>query len=111
MFAAIADFGPDSLFHLAAQIDVRRSMADPGFGDGKQTRDYVHGADIVAGLLAAEESDEAGPLNVGTGVETDVLELVERVGCAFGRNDFEPDFAPPREGEVERTALNPEASA
>ena len=76
------------------------------FGTGEQTRDYVHVADVVAALLAAEASDDAGPLNVGTGVETSVLRLVELVGGAFGRDDFEPEFAPAREGEVERTALD-----
>ena len=76
------------------------------FGDGKQTRDYVHVADVVAALLAARESDAPGPFNVGTGVETTVLQLAERVGALAGRDDFEPDFAPPREGEVERTALD-----
>jgi UDP-glucose 4-epimerase len=81
------------------------------FGTGKQTRDYVHVADVVAALLAAEASDDPGPLNVGTGVETDVLELVERVGGAFGRDDFEPQFAPARDGEVERTYLDTTATA
>ena len=224
MFETIGDFGPESVFHLAAQIDVRRSMADPGFdarlnvvgtvnaleaatragasrfvftstggaiygegadrtrelpfaetarcepfsiygqskfaaegyidlyartrglsatilrlgniygprqdpateagvvaifceagrdggrptvfGTGEQTRDYVHVADVVAALLAAEASDDAGPINVGTGVETSVLDLVRLVGGAFGRDDFEPEFAPAREGEVERTVLD-----
>jgi UDP-glucose 4-epimerase len=81
------------------------------FGTGEQTRDYVEVADAVAALLAAQESDEAGPLNVGTGVETTVLDLVELVGRAFGRDDFDPDFAPAREGEVERTALATAAAA
>src|SRR5215470_5388493 len=31
VFEAIEAFEPASVFHLAAQIDVRRSMADPGF--------------------------------------------------------------------------------
>jgi UDP-glucose 4-epimerase len=76
------------------------------FGTGEQTRDYVYVADVIAALLAAEASDDAGPVNVGTGVETSVLQLVQLVGRAFGRNDFEPDFAPAREGEIERTALD-----
>jgi UDP-glucose 4-epimerase len=81
------------------------------FGTGKQTRDYVHVADVVAGILACEASDEEGPINLGTGVETDVLALVERIGALFGREDFEPQFGPPREGEVERTALDPSLAA
>ncbi len=73
------------------------------FGTGEQTRDYVHVADVVAALLADEGSDDQGPLNVGHRSRDDVLELVERVGAASGRDDFEPEFAPARDGEVERT--------
>jgi len=48
------------------------------FGDGRQTRDYVYVADVVAATLAAS-SGSAGVYNVGTGIETSVLELAE--GC------------------------------
>jgi UDP-glucose 4-epimerase len=81
------------------------------FGTGEQTRDYVHVGDVVAALLAAEESDEGGPVNVGTGVETNVLRLAELVGGAFGRDDFEPEFAPARLGEIERTVLDTTGAA
>lgn len=81
------------------------------FGTGEQTRDYVHVADVVAALLAACGSEERGPLNVGTGVETSVLDLVERVGHSVGRDDFEPEFAAARVGEVERTVLDTRAAA
>jgi UDP-glucose 4-epimerase len=81
------------------------------FGTGEQTRDYVHVADVVAALIAAQESDDAGPINVGTGVETSVLRLAELVGRASGRDDFEPEFAPAREGEIERTVLDTAGAA
>src|SRR3954453_12400573 len=81
------------------------------FGTGEQTRDYVHVADVVSALLAAEATDDAGPINVGTGVETSVLRLAELVGRAFGRDDFDPEFAPAREGEIERTALDTERAS
>jgi UDP-glucose 4-epimerase len=81
------------------------------FGTGEQTRDYVHVADVVAALIAADTADDPGPLNVGTGVETSVLELVELIGRSAGREDFEPEFAPAREGEVERTVLDATAAA
>jgi UDP-glucose 4-epimerase len=81
------------------------------FGTGEQTRDYVHVADVVAALLAAEASDDAGPVNVGTGVETNVLRLAQLVGRAFGRDDFEPEFAPARMGEIERTVLDTTGAA
>jgi UDP-glucose 4-epimerase len=81
------------------------------FGTGEQTRDYVHVADVVSALLAAEAGDDAGPLNVGTGVETSVLELAELVGRAFARDDFQPEFAPARVGEIERTVLDTAGAA
>jgi UDP-glucose 4-epimerase len=81
------------------------------FGTGEQTRDYVYVGDVVAALLAAEAGDDAGPVNVGTGVETSVLELAELVGRVFGRDDFEPEFAPAREGEIDRTVLDTAGAA
>jgi UDP-glucose 4-epimerase len=76
------------------------------FGDGEQTRDYIYVGEVVAAMLAALETEDAGPFNVGTGRETTVLELAEMIGRTAGREDFEPRFAPPREGEVQRTALD-----
>jgi UDP-glucose 4-epimerase len=76
------------------------------FGDGLQTRDYVHVADVVAGILAAHGSGRSGPFNIGTGVETSVLELAKTIGRLAEREDFEPQFAPARVGEVQRTALD-----
>jgi UDP-glucose 4-epimerase len=99
--------GVVAIFCEAARDGSRPTV----FGDGRQTRDYVHVADVVAALLAAEAGDDAGPLNVGTGIETTVLELAARIGEAAGRGDFDPEFAPARDGEVERTALDPTAAA
>ena len=77
------------------------------FGDGNQTRDYIYVGDVVAAMLAAAESATTGPINVGTGVETDVLELVEALGELGGSENFEPELAPPRTGEVQRISIDP----
>ncbi len=76
------------------------------FGDGEQTRDYIYVGDVVAAALRALEAANPGTFNVGTGVETSVLDLAARLGGLAGRDDFEPEFAPAREGEVHRTALD-----
>ena len=47
--------------------------------------------------LAAAESEATGAINVGTGIETDVLELAALLGELGGRDDFEPELAPPRD--------------
>ena len=77
------------------------------FGDGKQTRDYIYVGDVVAAMLAAAASETTGPVNIGTGIETDVLELVQALGELGGAGDFEPDLAPPRTGEVQRISIDP----
>ena len=92
---------------VAIFCDLARDGGRPTvFGDGTQTRDYVHVADVVTGMLAVQDGDDPGPFNIGTGVETTVLELAEGIGKLALREDFKPEFAPPREGEVERTALD-----
>jgi UDP-glucose 4-epimerase len=97
---------------VAIFCDLARDGGRPTvFGTGEQTRDYVYVGDVVSALLAAEASRDPGPVNVGTGVETSVLELVELVGGVFGRGDFEAEFAPAREGEVERTVLDTAGAA
>ena len=47
------------------------------FGDGLQTRDYVFVGDVVAANLLAAESNATGAFNIGTGVETSVLDIVK----------------------------------
>ena len=75
------------------------------FGDGKQTRDYIYVGDVVRATLASQEVD-GGVYNVGTGRETSVLELLELCVRVAGR-DVEPEFAPPRAGELQRSVLDP----
>lgn len=75
------------------------------FGDGQQTRDYIFVRDVVDAFLAAAGSEATGTYNVGTGVETSVLELGELIGGVCER-PFDPELAPPRPGEVRRIAID-----
>jgi len=77
------------------------------FGDGTQTRDYIYVGDVVSAALAAAESEATGAINIGTGKETNVLELAEALGELGGRDDFEPELAPPRTGEVQAISVDP----
>jgi UDP-glucose 4-epimerase len=76
------------------------------FGDGTQTRDYIYVGDVVAAALAAASSEATGSYNIGTGIETSVLQLAEALGRLGGSENFEPEFAPPRAGEVQRITLD-----
>ena len=46
------------------------------YGDGGQTRDWVEVSDVVRANLLAAESQLTGPINIGHGRETSVLELL-----------------------------------
>jgi len=79
------------------------------YGDGRQTRDYTFVADVVAANIAAAEHPEAhGVYNVGTGTECSVLEVLGALRRAGGLGDEElqPEFAPARLGELQRSALD-----
>jgi UDP-glucose 4-epimerase len=80
------------------------------FGDGRQTRDYVFSGDVArANLLAAERRFD-GPVNVGTGVETDVVELYRHLARA-AKVESPPEHAPARLGEQRRSCIDPAAAA
>jgi len=74
------------------------------FGDGRQTRDYVFVGDVARAVLAALGRDGA-VFNVGTGLETSVLELYAAIQGAAG-TEREPAFEPPRIGELQRSVLD-----
>jgi UDP-glucose 4-epimerase len=75
------------------------------FGDGSQTRDYVFVGDVVDATLAALDHP-GGVLNVGTGVETSVLELYDAIARVAGI-EREAAHAPARLGELQRSVLDP----
>ena len=75
------------------------------FGDGEQTRDYVYVDDVVDGFVRAAEKGSGLLCNIGTGTETSVNDLY----AAMARNaqvDTEPEYAPARPGELERSCLD-----
>ena len=77
------------------------------YGDGKQTRDYVYVLDVVDALIKSAETDDNLFLNIGTGIETSVNELVSILSQKISW-DGEPEYAPKREGELLRSVLNNE---
>ncbi|HEV2772055.1 MAG TPA: NAD-dependent epimerase/dehydratase family protein [Thermoleophilaceae bacterium] len=75
------------------------------FGDGRQTRDYVYVGDVVEANLAAAATSLDGPINIGRGEPVSVLDLVAVLGRIEGR-ELNPEFAPPRPGEVQDIHLD-----
>ena len=68
-------------------------------GDGKQRRDYTHVSDIVSANILAAENDSVGNaevMNVGTGTNHSVLDLVNLIGGEYSH-------IPNRPGEARET--------
>jgi UDP-glucose 4-epimerase len=80
------------------------------FGDGSQTRDYVHVGDVARAMLLALERN-GGIYNVGTGVETSVVDLYAAITSAAGGLDRPPSYAAARLGELQRSVLDPGLAA
>lgn len=71
------------------------------YGDGKQTRDFVHVSDIVrANLLACERDAAAGQIfNVASGKQTSLLELIDVLNRLMGLQ-LAPEIKPARAGDI-----------
>ncbi len=76
------------------------------FGDGGQTRDYVFVDDVVDAFVRATEKGGGLLMNIGTGVETSVLQLYEAMARLTGYAEA-ANRVPERAGELLRSALDP----
>ena len=74
-------------------------------GDGKQTRDYVYVGDVARMSLLALERDATGPVNIGTGRETDVNELAATLLEVSGSRS-EVRHGPAKGGEQRRSVVD-----
>ena len=76
------------------------------FGSGRQTRDFVFGSDVARANLLAAERDVEGPINIGTGVETDVNRLYALLARAAG-STAAARHADAKPGEQLRSSVDP----
>ena len=70
------------------------------FGDGRQTRDFVHVRDVVeANIRAAAAPGVRGAFNIGSGSRIAINDLVRKLAEAAGM-ESRVDYLPPRAGDV-----------
>ncbi len=80
------------------------------YGDGEQTRDFVYVDDVVDAFSRAATRGDGLLVNIGTGIETSVNQLYLTMATLAGV-DTPPRYAPPRPGELKRSALDPGRAA
>jgi UDP-glucose 4-epimerase len=80
------------------------------FGDGEQTRDFVYVDDVVDAFARAASKGDGLLVNIGTGTETSVNTLYATMADLAGVRGA-ADHAPPRAGELARSALDPGRAA
>ncbi len=72
------------------------------YGDGEQTRDFVHVKRVVEANILSAESKETGVFNIGLGKSTSINQLFEIVKNAIGK-DIEPKYEDERAGEIKHS--------
>jgi len=80
------------------------------YGDGSQTRDYVYVDDVVDSMVRSVERGGGLLCNIGTGVETSVIEVHDAVAIGVGVQ-AQPIYASERPGELPRVSLDPGRAA
>ena len=75
------------------------------YGTGEQTRDFIYVGDVISALQKCMSSKENHILNIGSAIETSVLDLISIIDSVVGTNS-EILFEQKREGELPRSALD-----
>ena len=98
-------YGPYSL-HKESVIHkfIKRAIKGESlhiYGDGHQTRDFIHVDDVSAAIRMSLERNFEGVLQIATGKETSILEIAEFIRDISNENVMIV-FKPPRKGEIMR---------
>jgi UDP-glucose 4-epimerase len=77
------------------------------YGDGSQTRDFIHVQDLCDGVIGAVTADGIGGeiFQLGTSVETSVVQLAQLIQEVTGA-DADIDFEERRAGEVYKSCVD-----
>ncbi|MEM3551186.1 MAG: GDP-mannose 4,6-dehydratase [Candidatus Bathyarchaeia archaeon] len=101
-------YGPrmrnDQYSGVVARFIMRLKSGKPPiiYGDGEQTRDFIHVSDVVQALLLAVESRGAygGTFNVGSGVPLKINDLAGLLTGIFGLGHVKPIHRRARAGDI-----------
>jgi UDP-glucose 4-epimerase len=69
------------------------------FGDGKQSRDFIHVSDIANANVLALSGEVSGVMNIATGTPETLLQMIAYLN-EIGGYAAEVNFAPERKGDI-----------
>jgi len=102
---------PRSAYAAAVPIFIAKALRDETIGihgDGGQTRDFIHVADIVGALAyAGASNDMSGTYNVGYGRSQSILALAQEIIRLTGSKSA-IEHLPPRAGDVRHSLASTE---
>jgi UDP-glucose 4-epimerase len=78
---------------------IRNQQPVRVFGDGLQSRDFIHVADVADVNLRALKSEACGVCNVGTGTRVSLLQLIDTLSACLGK-PLAVVHDPPQEGDI-----------
>lgn len=79
------------------------------FGDGLQTRDFVHVSDVVHAIVTAVSSKsnvDGKVFNIGTGKAVTVRSLSRKLALILGKRTLTPKYVRPRKGDIRRSCAD-----
>ncbi len=103
-------YGPRQNFEgeagvVAIFINKMLNNENPTIFWGKQTRDFVYVEDVARANLLALNDAKSGIYNVGTGIETNISELFNKINGFFS-NKFDAVYDERKKGEQARSCLS-----
>ncbi len=85
---------------------VEEGIDLPIYGDGTQTRDFVHVHDVVEAnrrVLLREQCWNGETFNVARGIPTSIDELVQQIIQLTGQSQLKLQNSPPRSGDIQHS--------
>ncbi|MGC9021333.1 MAG: SDR family NAD(P)-dependent oxidoreductase [Candidatus Methanodesulfokora sp.] len=99
-------YGPKQTKSYAGVISefIRRALREEPpmiYGDGEQTRDFIHVEDVVDAMIRAMREERArGIYNIGSGKATKIKDLAYLILKLAGKTEIKPVYMPPRPGDI-----------
>lgn len=88
---------------------LARKLPPTVYGDGTQSRDFVHIEDVVDAIVLALSKDMSGTFNIVTGKPITIEHIARLMIKAYGL-DMEPEYTSPQKSDIIHSVASVERS-